>query len=438
MQSHVYGYSWTENGWYGYRVCLKKTKTNSSLKNVLYDGRGKAPNPQKLEKVPIEAHIMSFNPQVSHYKLENSPNRRYIDPHLTVRDMWKDYQAKHDTSISERSYKRVFRSMNIGILRPSQDECDYCVARKNHEQGEENHNANECTLCDEMKRNLGRAETARKVYEEAHKDISENCGGYTADMQKILLRPKMTIKEHFYVSRLVIFNETFSSLNKDGHYIMLWHEGIAGRKATDVASLYIKCFNASGKENITIWAVYCTAQNKNWWLYSALCWCVNQPWGPKTVTLKYLKRGHTTMRADSIHGSIGRRLRSIPKVRNFDEFVEINDKSARLIKPVIMHHSDFYNIPEMHRTTTSKKVKLPKIADIRQIKFQKGSKLITFRRELHGTDEYVAFLKTTTNISTKLPVATGPRGVTSSQKQKLVKLVPSFALQRLNSGTIWS
>ena len=105
----------------------------------------------------------------------------------------------------------------------------------------------------------------------------------------------MTIKEHFFVSRLVVFNETFASLNKDGDYVVLWHEGVAGRKASDVASAYIKCINVTGKEHIIIWADNCTAQNKNWWLYSSLVWCVNQPWGPQSVTLKYLERGHYPM-----------------------------------------------------------------------------------------------------------------------------------------------
>ena len=74
--------------------------------------------------------------------------------------------------VRDQLTKRVFKFMNIGFLRPSQDECDYCAVRK---KGEENHNANECTLCDEMKLHLERAETARKMYEEARKDISENC-----------------------------------------------------------------------------------------------------------------------------------------------------------------------------------------------------------------------------------------------------------------------
>ena len=71
--------------------------------------------------------------------------------------------------------------------------------------------------------------------------------------------------------------------------------------ATDVTPAYIKCINMCGKPNVTIWADNCAGQNKNWLLFSALAWCVNAEWGPHSVTLKYLEKGHTFMKADSIH-----------------------------------------------------------------------------------------------------------------------------------------
>ena len=94
---------------------------------------------------------------------------------------------------------------------------------------------------------------------------------FTADMQKVILLPKMTTKEHFFVSRLVVFNETFASMNEEVDFAVLWHEGIAGRLATNVASAYIKCINLSG-DTVTVWVDNCSGQNKNWTLFSALVW----------------------------------------------------------------------------------------------------------------------------------------------------------------------
>jgi len=41
------------------------------------------------------------------------------------------------------------------------------------------------------------------------------------------------------------------------------------------------------------WADNCTAQNKNWTLYSALVTAVNQIDGPNEIIIKYLTKGHT-------------------------------------------------------------------------------------------------------------------------------------------------
>ena len=65
-----------------------------------------------------------------------------------------------------------------------------------------------------------------------------NC--FTADMQRVILFPKLTTKENLFVNRLVTFNETFASKNPGKpDYCILWYEAIAGRKAPDVASAFL-------------------------------------------------------------------------------------------------------------------------------------------------------------------------------------------------------
>lgn len=74
---------------------------------------------------------------------------------------------------------------------------------------------------------------------------------------------KMKTEEHLFVSRLVVFNETFARLTEGPDVVALWHEGIAGRSAANVASFYIKIIASSSKDNIEFWADNCSAQNKN-------------------------------------------------------------------------------------------------------------------------------------------------------------------------------
>ena len=46
--------------------------------------RGRRKNPRNATHEAIIAHIESYNPVVSHYMREHAPNRRYLEPHLTI------------------------------------------------------------------------------------------------------------------------------------------------------------------------------------------------------------------------------------------------------------------------------------------------------------------------------------------------------------------
>ena len=116
-------------------------------------------------------------------------------------------------------------------------------------------------------------------------------------MQKVLVLPKLSSKDHVFVSRLVTFNQTFALKDEDGgtHYVILWHEALTGRTALDVSSAFMKIIRVVGiPAHALFWADNCSGQNKNWWLLTGLLQCVNT-WGPQTITLKYLEKVHTFM-----------------------------------------------------------------------------------------------------------------------------------------------
>ena len=71
-------------------------------------------------------------------------------------------------------------------------------------------------------------------------------------MQKIILLPKLSIKQHFFISCLIAFNETFACLNENEHdTTMLWHEAVNGRSAAVVAAAYVKCLETCNADKIT-------------------------------------------------------------------------------------------------------------------------------------------------------------------------------------------
>ena len=405
-----------------------KSKTTSTLTETIADGRGKAPAKNKTDTQSIRDHILSYNPQVSHYRIIDAPNKRYLEPHLSVKIMWTDYASQNN--VSYPVYHRVFQSENISFAKSSQDDCDFCAKYEMHKKdAPDDHDADSCTECLNGKKHLDRAGKARAEYrkDSCCFDYDPNVGIYAADMQKVILLPKMTLKEHFFISRLVVFNETFACLTPGKDILLLWHEAISGRNAKDVASSYIRCINLSGKNSLVFWADNCTSQNKKWTLFTALAWCVNQEWGPRTVEMRYLERGHTFMRADSIHGSIAKKMKKSPNIYDFEGFVDICDSAAQSTKPVAMKHDDFYLFESNQRSRQSKHVKLPHLNDMCAVKFEKGSRNLQFKSDFsqqEWTD--LDFLRPKVDVKKEPAKLDQPRGISLKKKEGIMKLLEAF------------
>lgn len=65
---------------------------------------------------------------------------------------------------------------------------------------------------------------------------------FAADLQKVFLLTRMPkVKDSFFTSHLIVFNETFASMSKKGeHYCIIWHEAITARCAEDILCACLK------------------------------------------------------------------------------------------------------------------------------------------------------------------------------------------------------
>ena len=194
-------------------VAAKVASAENGSNEFVVDSRGRKTPSNKKDHASIHEHILSYNPQISHYRVADVPNRRYLESHLTITDMMNDYNLKHENHVSFPVYYRAFSEENISFMKPNQDVCDMCEKIKGHtsdcsqQQG--------CKECAQATQHKIKAERAREEYQKANKtaEQDEDVAVFTADMQKVVLLPKLTTKEHFFVSRLVVFNETFASLS---------------------------------------------------------------------------------------------------------------------------------------------------------------------------------------------------------------------------------
>ena len=386
-----------------------KTKLSGEEVNAMSpttDGRGRHVAKHKFDWNIIKQHINSYNWQISHYKRELAPNRLYLESKLTITDMWKDF-CKDETDVCYELYRRDFTEEKITFGEPSHDECDVCLEYTMHiEEVIENHDANECEKCILAKSHL---ETAKKPRHEYQKELQDNVSAYAVDMQKVIILPKLSTKENCFISCLDVFNETFAGLKAGSpDYLALWHGGIAGRSAKNVTSTYVKC-TVLDASPILFWADNCAGQNKNWTLFIAMVQTVNADWGPDVVTIKYLEKGHTYMKADSVHGSIGKKMKKCDNIFTFDDFVQLCNHASTVLM----------NFTSEQRCRKSKnKPDLPLLSRISEVKFTKGKSSLEYKVDFDD-DVYteVHFLKPKFDIK-KFPSGhTEARGITKNTKR---------------------
>lgn len=264
-------------------MVTKHFKTKNALNGQVKctDDRGKTAreilhNNQDILDQKIKDHVESYYPVVSHHKLMHAPKRRYLPSELSVTNLWKNICL--NIKVSYERYRAVFCSMNIGFDSPSQDDCGAYSVYSNHKIDIADYKEEICKKCQSYELHRERYISAKQEYTK-DKECKWSCeyNVYTVDMQKVLIIPKMTIKNSYFISRLVVFNETFAALHHEKNKCLLWNEAIQGRNAPDVASTFYHVIRNASPDvmNFIFWADNCSAQNKNWVLFSRTVIIVN-------------------------------------------------------------------------------------------------------------------------------------------------------------------
>ena len=164
---------------------------------------------------------------------------------------------------------------------------------------------------------------------------------------------------------MVTFHQTFSPLGSGKSVGVIWNESISGRNDGDLASVYIRFVSDLSNRDyvhIVIWADNCTAQNKNWTLYTTLCRHMNlSSTDLKSITIKYFETGHTFMSADSFHHRIKEELRRKKNVEDFPEFKSVIDSRGTSI--MLCTEFPYFKA----HVTKSKSATYPKLNKIKEV-----------------------------------------------------------------------
>ena len=363
------------------------------------DKRGKHDPHNKFtsdQVTSIRHHIMLFNPCITHYRRKHAPNRLYISPLYSTSQLLKDYNENHTAKVSRSRYYKEIKDMNIGFVKLGEEECEACDLHDNHLK--EKHGLHEekdrrrivdpnskkqeklffqgCKPCEEYTKHVSFANQSRIGYRNDRDREWDDEIIVSADLQKVIMLPVMPgLKKVIFCKRIVMFNETFAPLGGEKNHGkatgVLWHEGISGRTAEDVASVFISFLRTvQDVKSITIWSDNCSTQGENWWFFTALAAAVNRPDSNfLTIRCKYFEPGHTFMPADSFHHLIEQGLKNAGKVQNFSDFVNIVEKYG---KAHVMRIDDFLSIPRGVSNGAFAKSK-PHLEDVRIMEFRRGS-----------------------------------------------------------------
>lgn len=214
------------------------------------DRRGRPSGYKKFstnEEAYVNDHILSYEPGVSHYRRPHAPYRLYLDPSLSIIDLYRDYASKCEKTnvrkVSESKYKKCIKEMNISFAKLGHEACESCT--KNELHLAENNCAPDCEPCEKFEEHKRKYVSARKQYtiDKDSVDTEIDSVILCAGMQKVTMLPEIPgIKSAVFTGRICAYNETFSPVknNKAMKSIStVWHAGVMGRDDEDVTSAFV-------------------------------------------------------------------------------------------------------------------------------------------------------------------------------------------------------
>ena len=357
----------------------RQAKDSCDVNRIYSDRRGGTHRKKTATNDTINQHIMRYNPTKSHYTLKHAPHRKYLDRSLTIKSMWSDLR-KSGFDVSYSQYQKVFHQKKISFGRPRPDLCEKCEEGRQHLRDVPLVHG-ECLQCSELASHKANVAIARQAYINCLSGpIMLNVGIFAVDLQRVILLPIMTAKSCFFTPRLQTYNETFAAMSKGTDTCVVWHEGITGRNAPDISSAFATFMLQNNEEfdHFLFWADNCTAQNKNWILFSTFLMLVHTPGGPQSITIQYLERGHTFMRADSIHGLISQQMRRESELFTMEDFIRVITHCKGNIGAIELHPADIRDWPPI-RTI---RAPFPKLNKIRSVKFLSGDLRMHYKLRL--------------------------------------------------------
>lgn len=334
-------------------IVLQTKKKSGCL--VFEDKRGKTPasNAHKFkftedDRNLVRYHINSFPKYESHYSRKKSSNE-FLSPDLNKHRMYVAFKKQNPASAVTYSFyaevlKQDFPNLKFKAL--AVDTCKKCDFLKAKLQSTTSEKAKQ-----EVKT---QQELHHRKWEKAHKCMKQDITSsqlptatYTTlcmDLQQVMFVPMLTHSTMFYCRQLSCYNLGIHVGDNGSAYMCMWHEGIGGRGANEIASCLFKVASTEGhfpRKRLVLWCDNCGAQNKNQMLLMSIIYLVHKGFY-RSIDVKYLVSGHSYMNCDRDFGVIEKKRKAAKAITPKD--LEALVASAKLTTPftvVSMNTDDF-------------------------------------------------------------------------------------------------
>lgn len=224
------------------------------------------------------------------------------------------------------------------------------------------------------------------------------------DLQAVMQLPKGQVSLFFYKSRINCFNFTISDLYAKNVDCFFWDETEGKRGAIEIGSCVLAFIESqlnnhpSGDLDLIFYSDNCCGQQKNKYLLSAYAYAVSNM-RVKSITHKYLIRGHSQNEGDNVHSviekQVKRHIKSGPiyTPQQYITLIRAAKKSGPAYKVHEMTHDRFYDLKSLQEawgTNFNKDEDNNQIKwhDIKIIKVKKDSPMMFFYKTSFADTEF--------------------------------------------------
>lgn len=247
--------------------------------------------------------------------------------------------------------------------------------------------------------------------------------------------PRGDVSAFFYRSKLNVFNFTIYDLRTNDCECYVWDEANGHRGVNELGSCILKYLQKKGSETdseVIFYSDNCAGQQKNKFMLAVYLYAVRNL-GVKSITHKFLIKGHSQNEGDSAHSLIERQvkyhLRGGP-IYTPDMFISCIRAAKKRGTPFTVNelsYKEFFSVKQLALDMGPLIMKNLRISDVKVIKVLRESPSVIYFKNSYNDAEF----KEATVIKRKIneakiflkPAFTKKPGLPENKKKDLMDLI---------------